>query len=133
MKDYQDGALREELSNCKLELQIAQQRIVELSALLQANDYQSICQTVLSRIRHEINNPLTAVLQAQLILRRPENLSEETIRRIETIEVSPYASANFSKTPSTNSFLVSPVCSSRSRPIRQHNTDLCESLKIAHP
>ena len=40
---------------------------------------------VISRVRHEINNPLTGVLgQAQLLLR--EELSEKTRKRVQTIE-----------------------------------------------
>lgn len=40
---------------------------------------------IISRVRHEINNPLTGVLgQAQLLLR--EDLSEKSRKRAETIE-----------------------------------------------
>ena len=40
---------------------------------------------LVARIRHEINNPLTAVLgQAQLLLR--EDLSERSRKRVKTIE-----------------------------------------------
>jgi signal transduction histidine kinase len=40
---------------------------------------------VITRVRHEINNPLTGVLgQAQLLLR--EELSEKARQRVETIE-----------------------------------------------
>ena len=40
----------------------------------------------MSRVRHEINNPLAALLgQAQLLLR--EELSEKSRRRAETIEI----------------------------------------------
>jgi signal transduction histidine kinase len=40
---------------------------------------------IITRVRHEINNPLTGVLgQAQLLLR--EELSEKTRKRVETIE-----------------------------------------------
>jgi signal transduction histidine kinase len=40
---------------------------------------------VISRVRHEINNPLTGVLgQAQLLLR--EELDEKTRKRVQTIE-----------------------------------------------
>ncbi|HZS47814.1 MAG TPA: histidine kinase dimerization/phospho-acceptor domain-containing protein [Blastocatellia bacterium] len=83
----ENKALKTELQDHKLALQIAQQRIDEINALLEANGLQTMVQIVLSRIRHEINNPLTGVVgQAQLLLRRPESLSEETLRRIETIE-----------------------------------------------
>ena len=41
---------------------------------------------LVARVRHEINNPLAALLgQAQLLLRQ-EDLSEKTRRRAETIE-----------------------------------------------
>lgn len=41
--------------------------------------------TLIARVRHEINNPLAAVLgQAQLLLR--EELTEKSRRRAETIE-----------------------------------------------
>lgn len=41
--------------------------------------------SLVARVRHEINNPLAALLgQAQLLLR--EDLSEKTRRRAETIE-----------------------------------------------
>src|SRR5882724_7106856 len=76
-----------ELEDHRLALQIARQRLEEFDALQAANDFQTVCQAVFSKIRHEINNPLTGVLgQAQLILRRADNLSEETRKRIETIE-----------------------------------------------
>ena len=40
---------------------------------------------LITRVRHEINNPLTGVLgQAQLLLR--EDLSEKARKRVETIE-----------------------------------------------
>lgn len=40
---------------------------------------------VITRVRHEINNPLTGVLgQAQLLLR--EELNEKTRKRVQTIE-----------------------------------------------
>ena len=40
---------------------------------------------VITRVRHEINNPLTGVLgQAQLLLR--EDLNEKTRKRVQTIE-----------------------------------------------
>jgi len=40
---------------------------------------------VITRVRHEINNPLTGVLgQAQLLLR--EDLNEKTRKRVKTIE-----------------------------------------------
>ncbi|HEY3131323.1 MAG TPA: histidine kinase dimerization/phospho-acceptor domain-containing protein [Acidobacteriota bacterium] len=40
---------------------------------------------VITRVRHEINNPLTGVLgQAQLLLR--EELNEKTRQRVQTIE-----------------------------------------------
>jgi signal transduction histidine kinase len=43
--------------------------------------------TLVARVRHEINNPLAALLgQAQLLLREPD-LSEKSRRRAETIEV----------------------------------------------
>ena len=42
--------------------------------------------SLVARVRHEINNPLAALLgQAQLLLRDPE-LSEKTRKRAETIE-----------------------------------------------
>jgi len=85
---HENRILKTELGDHKLALQIAQQRIDEVNRLLEANGLQTMVQIVLSKIRHEINNPLTGVVgQAQLILRRPEGISEETLRRIETIEV----------------------------------------------
>jgi signal transduction histidine kinase len=40
---------------------------------------------LVTRVRHEINNPLTGILgQAQLLLREP--LDEKTRKRVETIE-----------------------------------------------
>jgi nitrogen-specific signal transduction histidine kinase len=51
-------------------------------------DYEARMDAVadaITRVRHEINNPLTGVLgQAQLLLR--EELSEKTRKRVETIE-----------------------------------------------
>jgi len=77
-----------ELQDHRLALQIARQRLEEFDALQAANDFQTVCQAVFSKIRHDINNPLTGVLgQAQLLLRRSDNLSDETRRRIETIEM----------------------------------------------
>jgi len=77
-----------ELEDHRLALQIARQRLEEFDALQAANDFQTVCQAVFSKIRHEINNPLTGVLgQAQLLLRRSDNFSDETRRRIETIEI----------------------------------------------
>jgi signal transduction histidine kinase len=77
-----------ELEDHRLALQIARQRLEEFDTLQAANDFQTVCQAVSSKIRHEINNPLTGVLgQAQLLLRRSDNLSDETRRRIETIEM----------------------------------------------
>ena len=54
----------------------------------QAEEYQSKltdAADLIARVRHEINNPLAAVLgQAQLLLR--EELTEKSRRRAETIE-----------------------------------------------
>jgi len=59
---------------------------VELNALIA--DYEAKIDEVaelITRVRHEINNPLTGVLgQAQLLLR--EELSERARKRAETIE-----------------------------------------------
>jgi signal transduction histidine kinase len=58
----------------------------ELRALVAEyeNQIDDVAQLV-SRVRHEINNPLTGVLgQAQLLLR--EDLSEKARKRAETIE-----------------------------------------------
>jgi signal transduction histidine kinase len=59
---------------------------VELDALIA--DYEAKMDEVaelITRVRHEINNPLTGVLgQAQLLLR--EELSERARKRAETIE-----------------------------------------------
>ena len=59
---------------------------VELTALIA--DYEAKMDEVaelITRVRHEINNPLTGVLgQAQLLLR--EELSERARKRAETIE-----------------------------------------------
>jgi signal transduction histidine kinase len=58
----------------------------ELNALVE--DYEAKIDEVaelITRVRHEINNPLTGVLgQAQLLLR--EDLSERARKRAETIE-----------------------------------------------
>ena len=62
----------------------------ELSARLSAlvSEYESKladAATLVARVRHEINNPLAALLgQAQLLLR--EDLSERSRKRAETIE-----------------------------------------------
>jgi signal transduction histidine kinase len=54
----------------------------------QVQDYEAKladAASVIARVRHEINNPLAAVLgQAQLLLR--EELSDKSRRRAETIE-----------------------------------------------
>src|SRR5882762_9057946 len=53
-----------------------------------AADYEARIDEVtelITRVRHEINNPLTGVLgQAQLLLR--EELSESALKRVQTIE-----------------------------------------------
>ena len=80
--------LKAELESYQLELEKAERRLSELNTPPEKSDYQAACKTVLSRIRHEINNPLTGVLgQAQLLLRKPDNLTDEARRRIETIEI----------------------------------------------
>jgi len=60
---------------------------VQASAL--AAEYEAkltAAASLVARVRHEINNPLAALLgQAQLLLRDPE-LSEKQRRRAETIE-----------------------------------------------
>ncbi|HYT49955.1 MAG TPA: histidine kinase dimerization/phospho-acceptor domain-containing protein [Pyrinomonadaceae bacterium] len=60
--------------------------LARLSALV--SEYESKladAATLVARIRHEINNPLAALLgQAQLLLR--EDLSERSRKRAETIE-----------------------------------------------
>jgi signal transduction histidine kinase len=60
---------------------------VQMSAL--AAEYEAklaAAASLVARVRHEINNPLAALLgQAQLLLRDPE-LSEKQRRRAETIE-----------------------------------------------
>jgi signal transduction histidine kinase len=60
--------------------------LTRLSA--QVSDYEqklADAATLVARIRHEINNPLAALLgQAQLLLR--EELTERTRKRAETIE-----------------------------------------------
>jgi signal transduction histidine kinase len=61
--------------------------LAQLRAL--ANEYEAklaAAAALVARVRHEINNPLAALLgQAQLLLRDHE-LSEKTRRRAETIE-----------------------------------------------
>ncbi len=62
------------------------QELARLGALV--SDYESKladAATLVARIRHEINNPLAALLgQAQLLLR--EDLSDRSRKRAETIE-----------------------------------------------
>ena len=62
------------------------EEIVRLRAIV--SDYEtklSDAATLVARVRHEINNPLAALLgQAQLLLR--EELSDRTRKRAETIE-----------------------------------------------
>ena len=61
--------------------------LAQLRAL--ADEYEAklaAAATLVARVRHEINNPLAALLgQAQLLLRDPE-LTDKTRRRAETIE-----------------------------------------------
>src|SRR5207302_9680778 len=61
--------------------------LARLSA--QVSDYEkklADAATLVARVRHEINNPLAALLgQAQLLLRQP-GLSEQTHKRASTIE-----------------------------------------------
>ena len=61
--------------------------LVQLRAL--AAEYEAklaAAASLVARVRHEINNPLAALLgQAQLLLRDPD-LSDKTRRRAETIE-----------------------------------------------
>ncbi len=61
-----------ELDNLRAVVQDYEQRLTEAAGLV-------------ARVRHEINNPLAALLgQAQLLLR--EDLNEKSRRRAETIE-----------------------------------------------
>lgn len=70
-----------------LELTLAAQRMEELETQQETGGQALDCTTLLSRIRHEVNNPLTGVLgQAQLLLRRPDQLPEDARHRVETIE-----------------------------------------------
>ncbi len=61
--------------------------LARLQAL--ANEYEAklaAAASLVARVRHEINNPLAALLgQAQLLL-RDQDLSDKTRRRAETIE-----------------------------------------------
>lgn len=70
-----------------LELIMAAQRMEEVVNRQELGGQTVDCSTFLSRIRHEVNNPLTGVLgQAQLLLRRPDQLPEDARHRVETIE-----------------------------------------------
>lgn len=70
-----------------LELSVAAQRMEELTTKRESAGNAIDSTTLLSRIRHEVNNPLTGVLgQAQLLLRRTDQLPEDARHRVETIE-----------------------------------------------
>jgi len=65
-----------------IELSMMQQRLDD-----KAGKEQPDVARLLSAIRHRVNNPLTGVLgQAQLLLRRSDQLPEDIKHRIETIE-----------------------------------------------
>jgi signal transduction histidine kinase len=66
--------------------QATSQNLEDLRALVsEYEDRIDEIAEIVSRVRHEINNPLTGVLgQAQLLLR--EELSEKARKRVETIE-----------------------------------------------
>ena len=74
------------MSQQETQIQTSNAEAEELRKLLaeQENKIDEVAELV-SRVRHEINNPLTGILgQAQLLLR--EDLNEKARKRAETIE-----------------------------------------------